>query len=145
MSYRPIWAQELYKKNYGTKVRSTSTFRPAEMVYIDNPQLAASFTVIAKKLAVTSYRKLVSKIVRPFPLVSVKPTNLSIFEHCIHNMVLPVRTFSVPNEKPPNNAFECFFVEEESLPDNGVKITQTESIENTVARIVAHKGSEKDL
>lgn len=84
-------AQEQYKRDYDTKIYSTQTFNPGQVVHIEKPLLAASSSSSsgnAKRLVTISFNKLMSRIMRPIAIVINQPNTLTIDEHGIHNKTL---------------------------------------------------------
>lgn len=136
-------APERYKRDYNTKVCSTPSFKPGQIVYIDRPPLAAFSNGSAERLATNRCNNSMPKVVGRFALVSVQPSTLDIDEHGIRNTVSIDRPALAPGNKPSASAFQRLPVEEH-LPtdlDTNERKTKAEPTEYAVHQIVAHEGS----
>lgn len=140
-------AQKKYKRDYGTKLNSASTSYPVQMVFVDKPALNASFADIAERLAKTSYKKSMRKVMGPLAIISAQSKILIIDEHSFHIMVSIDLATLTPGNKPPTNASQRFQAEKDPLTDLVANRQNTQTALNKYAsdQIVSHKGSGDDL
>lgn len=72
-----VFAQEEYKRYYNTTICSIPTSNPVQIVYITRPLIAASSIGNGKRLAKTSYKKLMFKVMVSFATDSVQLNTLT--------------------------------------------------------------------
>lgn len=99
--------QDQYKRDCDSKIRSITTFKSDQILYIDKPPIAASSAGNAESLATTSFNTLT----RPIAVVSVQSNTLTIDKQDIQNKVSIGRATLAPDNKTPINASQRFSVE----------------------------------
>lgn len=86
-------------------------------MYIDRPPLAISSAGNAERLAKTSYRKLIPKVLGPSSIVSFQPNTPSIDERGIHTTVSIEHATLLSSKELPTNASQRIPVQEDLPTD----------------------------
>lgn len=105
-------AQKQYMCSHDTKARSSLTFKPGQVVFIDKPLLEASFAGSADRLTMNNYNKLLFMEMVPSGVNSFQPSTPTTDKHSIHSTVSTDRATVAIDIKPPSDVSQRFSVQD---------------------------------
>lgn len=88
------------------------------MIHIRKALFAVFSTNNPKRLAATSYNKLIPNALRPFPIVIVEPNTLALDIRGIHNTVWTDRAKLVLRQDSPSKAYQSLPIKKEQLTES---------------------------